>query len=172
MSRPTEEKLWESKFRHNFFTNYLQDPDLHVLMFISESETSNIIREALRDWMTKHGCIAANPEFQAKVFIAASTKVAAGYRPVGSEIMEELGESRFARAAPPPAKAASPRKKTTRTQAPLSAQVLPAPVPPQVEQGAPTYAPPPTTSKIVEVQPLPTEQPAVQAEVARPAERK
>lgn len=52
------EKLWDTSFRHVFITNYLKDPDIHILMFISESEVNNIIREALRDYMV-FGAVSA-----------------------------------------------------------------------------------------------------------------
>ena len=120
--RQQEEKLWESKLRHNFLTNYLQDPDLHTLLFISEAETNNIIREALRDWMVKTGSKALDPEFQAKVFLTASMAVARGVRPVGSDVLSAMGE-------PVRAKTALNRKEgkpgRVPTAAPSPAQVRP-----------------------------------------------
>ena len=90
--RPSEEKLWETRFRHSFFTNFMQDPDLHTLLFVCEQDINEIIREALRDYIKKTGNKASEPEFQQKVFVGASKLMSQGHRPVGSEVMAQLGE--------------------------------------------------------------------------------
>lgn len=81
----------ETKFRHNFSTNYLQDPDVHTLFYVHGSEINGIIRDALRDYMAKHKSKAADPDFQSAVFMAASLQVARGHRPTGSEVLADLG---------------------------------------------------------------------------------
>lgn len=120
--RLPEEKLWETKLRHNFLTNYLQDPDIHVLLFISEAETNNIIREALRDWMVKTGSKALDPEFQAKVFLTASMEVARGVRPVGSDVLAAMGEPTRAKPGQARPTKAAPRTKPARAPSPEQAK--------------------------------------------------
>lgn len=122
--RNVEEKLWETKLRHNFLTNYLHDPDVHTFLFLCGGESNNVIREALRDYMTKHASQATEAEFQDKVFMAASMKVARGHRPVGSEILAEmnLGPVQTAH------RAALPSAKAARILTPISASVLSEPV--------------------------------------------
>lgn len=88
--RKTEEKIWGTSFRHVFNTNYLTDPDLHILLFISGNEVNNVMRQALREYMTKHHSKAADTEFQARVFMAASMQVAKGVRPAASEIVVDM----------------------------------------------------------------------------------
>lgn len=90
--RKSEEKAWDTGFRHVFSTNYLKDPDLHIFLFISEAEVNQIMRDALRDYMVKHPSKALDPEFQARVFMEASRQVSRGVRPVAREVMIELGE--------------------------------------------------------------------------------
>lgn len=119
--RRAEEKLWDTSFRHVFNTNFLKDPDLHILLFISESEVNNIIREALRDYMVKHQSKAIAREYQARVFMTASLQVAAGARPKASDVLFEMGEE-SARAAGPP------------RQPPARRNVAPTPLPAPVAQ--------------------------------------
>jgi hypothetical protein len=162
--RKAEEKAWETKFRHSFYTNYLQDPDLHVLVFVAEDGLNDIIREALRDYMAKHKMAAADPEFQKKVFMAASMQVARGHTPVGSEVMAELGEQTIAGEAAIPARPAAVSRKVSTSRSSPPAQVIPSAAPPsraQVQPVNPPAAPPAPAVDAVEPPAAPTKKPPV-----------
>ena len=92
--RKSAAKVWETSFRQTFTTTYLKDPDLHVLIYVSGENFNEIIREALRDYMTKHGSKAADPDFQAKVFITASIKMARGDQALASDVLSKI-ESKY-----------------------------------------------------------------------------
>ena len=156
--RKAEEKVWETKFRHNFSTNYLQDPDVHTLFYVHGSEINGIIRDALRDYMAKHKSKAADPEFQSAVFMAASLQVARGHRPTGSEVLADLGVASPTNPAVTPT---TPSRKK-ETPPPLSAKV----VPPLIPQPARDVQ---AVSEVAEaVKPVTTMQPAAN-EPAAPA---
>lgn len=153
--RKPEVKTWETRFRHSFYTNYLQDPDLHVLLFLSDSRISDIMREALRDYMVKHGHQAADPVFQRQVFLAASLHVSRGHRPVASEVLAELGDQILDGEQTPPARSQHPRENAAKAPSPLPAQVISAVVPnvaPQVEAPEPTPTLPAVQVKTPQVQ--------------------
>lgn len=88
--RKSLSKVWETSFRHNFNTTYLKDPDLHVLLYISGESFNEINREALRDYMKKHGSKASDPDFQAQVFITASIKMARGDKAFASDVLSKI----------------------------------------------------------------------------------
>ena len=131
--RKPEEKLWDTSFRHVFNTNYLKDPDLHVLLFVGEAEVNNIIRQALRDYMLKHKIRAADPEFQAKVFMNASMQMARGVRPVGSEVLAEMGELPLK-----PVAYSSLRQTPVKKKQPPSPVIIPAQVQPAAAAETPS----------------------------------
>jgi hypothetical protein len=96
--RQADEKQWDTKFRHSFFTNYATDPDIHTLLFISGGNTNAMIREALRDWMVKHQSTATDSDFRRQLFVAASSHAAMGQRPVSSQLLREMGQEPAAHA--------------------------------------------------------------------------
>lgn len=112
--RKPVQKPWDTSYRHSFYTSFSEDPDLHVLMFISGNGMNAVIREALRDYMVKHASPATDRDFQRRVFLLASERTAAGRPPTGSEVLGELHQvgttalpstpppTRQAATAPPP----------------------------------------------------------------------
>jgi hypothetical protein len=88
--RKSEEKVWGTRFRHVFNTNYLVDPDLHILLFVTGGDINVVMRQALREYMDKHASKATDPEFQARIFMQASIKVAKGVCPTAKEVLGEL----------------------------------------------------------------------------------
>jgi hypothetical protein len=88
--RKNETKAWETGFRHVLSTSYLKEPDLHMLLFISEGGLNEIIRDALRDYMVKHSSKALDPDYQATIFMEASRQMSRGVRPVISEVLAGL----------------------------------------------------------------------------------
>jgi hypothetical protein len=131
--RKAEEKAWGTTFRHVFNVNYMSDPDLHTLMFTAEAEFNNVLRQALREYMEKHNHKAKEPEFQARVFIQASTRLARGINPSARDILLELGEE--------------------ITQGPTAYQADAAPV--TIKTVRPAIAPTPVQVAKVQTQPVP-----------------
>ena len=173
--RHSEEKVWETRFRHSFYANYMHDPDLHTLLFTSALDINEIIREALRDYIKQTGNKAADPEFQQKVFVGASKLMSQGHRPVGSEVMAQLGEKPTS-ARRSGKSAATPRRKTD-SPAPSNSfsarldsldvptQAVPemVPTPPPVAAYVPvtpTFAPPAPPAPVMSVVPT-VKKPAV-----------
>lgn len=127
--RKAEEKPWDTTYRHSFYTSYAQDPDLHVLMFVSGTAMNSILREALRDYMRKHASRAADPEFQRQVFMIACQKTADGHPPIGSEVLRDMHEP------VPQALTLSQPAYKTPTPAPRVEALSPAPFSAQVISG-------------------------------------
>lgn len=149
-------------FRHVFNTSYLKDPDIHILMFISESEVNNIIREALRDYMVKHGSKAAEPEYQAKVFMTASMQMARGIRAVASDVLAEMGEAPVVRSAAAAPRQATARRKVAPSADTLSASVVPPASPAAAIPAAPVVAHAPVEAAVAQA-------PVIQPPAAAPA---
>jgi hypothetical protein len=79
--RPGEEKPWDTILRHHLSINFVKEPDIHTLLFVSGPEINSILRMALRDFMDKHQHPARNAAFRQKVFLEASSAIASGGSP-------------------------------------------------------------------------------------------
>lgn len=85
--RPGEEKAWDMKLRHQLSINFVKEPDIHTLLFVSGPEINSILRTALRDFMDKHKHPASNHAFRQKVFLEASRTIANGGSPRYSQLL-------------------------------------------------------------------------------------
>lgn len=90
--RPHEKKLWDTSFRQVFTTNFIKDPDLHILLFLSGEKINDVMRDALREYMVKHGNKAIERDFQTAVFMSASRLMSQGVRPVASDVLAEMSQ--------------------------------------------------------------------------------
>lgn len=137
--RKAEEKAWGTSFRHVFNVSYMSDPDIHTLMFTAEADFNNVMRQALREYMERHNHKAKEPEYQARVFIQASNRMARGIIPNARDILLEMGEGRtksiekyadHATASPVNTQAVMPSVPATPVQViKLQEQAKPTPVP-------------------------------------------
>lgn len=134
--RKAEEKPWDTTYRHSFYTSYAQDPDLHVLMFVSGTAMNSILREALRDYMRKHSSRASDPEFQRNVFMLACQMTADGSPPIGSEVLLAMNE---------PGVVPPPLSHNTNQTYVRPARAVPAPTPLTSAQVIPVLAEAPLT---------------------------
>lgn len=90
--RKTEEKHWDLGFRHVFNTNYVTDPDLHILLFIAGQNVNDLMRNALREYIANHSISAADPVYQSRVFMQASLQLSQGSTPIARDVLAALNE--------------------------------------------------------------------------------
>lgn len=135
--RPGEEKAWDMNLRHQLSVNFVKEPDIHTLLFVSGPEINSILRTALRDFMDKHKHPASNHAFRQKVFLEASRAIANGGSPRYSQL--------------PTANHADSINtlKTTLYSEPPNSELLSVEQPPnRPESPQPPYPMPPPTEKI------------------------
>lgn len=84
--RPREEKPWDTNLRHQLSSNFLKEPDIHTLLFVSGTDLNTILRTALRDFMAKYQHPASDPSFRQKVFLDVTSAMASGATPRWSQL--------------------------------------------------------------------------------------
>jgi hypothetical protein len=117
--RPFKSKSWDLLLRHTFRAHFLEDSDIHALMFVCGDQFSAILKNSLRDYVEKYNLPTNSPEFQSKLLFAATKHINSNHTmPDAIDVLESINElalvDRINDLAVLPKKTTScPRKQTT-----------------------------------------------------------
>lgn len=154
--RRYQNKSWDLRLRHVFSVGYLEDADLHALMFISGDHFTSIMQRALREFASNHGLPTNDNDFQSKLYLAASKLISENReKPDQIDVLQSMGESslidklgELAQVLSPSSDkaVAQPKPAAVATKSPLQpVQPKPAPIAaakPQPIQGVPAQTTP------------------------------
>lgn len=91
--RPSQSKSWDLLLRHTFRANYLEDADIHALMFICGDHLTEIINKALKEFVVNNNLPTNDPEFRSKLYLTAVTQINANReKPDAHQVLESMNE--------------------------------------------------------------------------------
>jgi hypothetical protein len=155
--RRYQNKPWDLRLRHVFSVSYMDEADLHALMFISGDHFTAIMQRALREFVSNHGLPTNDIEFQSKLYLTASKLISENReQPDQVDVLESMGESHII-------EKIGDLAKSQLSSVPTSS-IQPAKQPPTPKALQPT---PPKADPIPSVHTAPA-QPAQSAAVAKP----
>lgn len=91
--RPSQSKSWDLLLRHTFRANYLEDADIHALMFICGDHLTEIINKALKEFVINNNLPTNDPEFRSKLYLTAVTQINTNReKPDAHQVLEGMNE--------------------------------------------------------------------------------
>ena len=91
--RPSQSKSWDLILRHSFRANYLEDADIHALMFICGDHLTEIINKALKEFVLNNNLPTNDQEFRSKLYLTAVTQINANReKPNAHQVLESMNE--------------------------------------------------------------------------------
>lgn len=72
IGRKPEGKLWLTEYRHTLRAKFLNDPDIHLLIFAAGENTTDLLKAALREFIENHDLPFGSSDFQTGLFMQAS----------------------------------------------------------------------------------------------------
>jgi len=87
-------KSWDMVLRHTFRSNYIEDADLHTLMFVCGDHLSEIIGEALKEFVSNNQLPTNDSKFQTDVYITAATLTSKNrQKPDATEVLSQMNRT-------------------------------------------------------------------------------
>jgi len=92
--RKPNPKTWDINLRHEFRSSYLQDTDIHTLMYLSGGNFTEVIQTALKEFVIKHKLPTNNHDFQSSIYLQVAKHVSENKaHPTVTEVLEAIGQS-------------------------------------------------------------------------------
>ena len=96
LGRPAKPKAWELLLRHTIRASYIEDPEMHALMFVCGSHFNAIVKRALMEFAENNNLATQSREFQSRLYVAASTLINANREiPNSNEVLSEINEQQI-----------------------------------------------------------------------------
>lgn len=135
LGRPAKPKSWELHLRHTFRASYIEDPELHALMFVCGSNFNAIVKRALMEFAVNNDLATQSHDFQSRLYVSASNLINTNREiPNSNEVLADINELHILErigdlagqpfeTAPKAQKPTSVRKKVDQPQRPPAAPV-------------------------------------------------